>query len=402
MHRLHLIGIGPEGPSKMGREAISSCGHAVTPDRFRHFIHCTDINIIPIIPIKEAIKAIRDALNKTDVAVLADGDPLFYGIGRLIIKEFERDIITIHPALSSMQLAFSRLKEPWDDARFLSLHGRDIDDIPGRILQHQKVFIMTDSVRSPSFIAKRLLDALPPDRHDDYLIFVGERLGMKDERVFEGRLRDAAWGEFAEPNVMIVIKKTRADEEDYPFVFGLTESQIAHSRGLITKDEIRAVTIHKLRPPARGVLWDIGTASGSISIETGRISPKLQIFAIEMDETRIQNLYTNITNYGVWNITPICGKAPEVLLGLPDPDRVFIGGSKGCLAEIIAASSKRLKKQGRIVINAVTVETKNAAPDLMRKAGLDVEISEINVKRYNISDGTSHNLNPIFIITGVK
>ncbi|UKL13064.1 precorrin-6y C5,15-methyltransferase (decarboxylating) subunit CbiE [Dissulfurimicrobium hydrothermale] len=402
MHRLHLIGIGPEGPSKMGRNAILSCGYAVTPERFRSFIHSADLGIIPIVPIKEAIKAIRDALNKTDVAVLADGDPLFYGIGRLIIKEFERDVITIYPALSSMQLAFSCLKEPWDDAHFLSLHGREIDDIHGRILLHQKTFILTDDVHDPSFIAKRLLDALPPDRRGDYLVFVGERLGMKDERVFEGRLDEAVGQEFAEPNVMIVIRKTRAEDEDHPFVFGLTESQIEHSRGLITKDEVRAVTIHRLRPPKEGVLWDIGAGSGSVSIETGRISPRLKIFAIEKDGAEMFNLRTNIMRFGVWNITPVHGEAPGVLSGLPDPDRVFIGGSGGSLPGIIASTARRLKNSGRIVINAVTAKTRDLAPRLMCEAGLEVDISEISVTRRKLEDGTSLNLNPISIITGVK
>jgi precorrin-6Y C5,15-methyltransferase (decarboxylating) len=384
----------------MGGKAISVCGCVAAPERFRVFAQEKDI--IPITPVKDAIKSIRDALNKADVAVLADGDPLFYGIGRLIIKEFERDIITIHPALSSMQLAFSRLKEPWDDAHFLSLHGREIDDIPGRILPYQKVFILTDNRHSPQSIARMLSNALPPDRRGDYLVFVGERLGMEDERVFEGRLDEAAGQKFAEPNAMIAIRKTRAEDEDHPFVFGLTESMITHSRGLITKDEVRAVTIHRLRPPKEGVLWDIGAGSGSISIETGRISPKLRIFAVERDEAEVLNLRTNIMKFGIWNITPVFGNAPDALSGLPDPDRVFIGGSGGYLAEIIAASGKRLKKYGRIVINAVTAKTRDIAPGLMCEAGLEVEISEISVTRQRLKDGTSLNLNPISIITGVK
>ncbi|MGQ9812836.1 MAG: precorrin-6y C5,15-methyltransferase (decarboxylating) subunit CbiE [Dissulfurimicrobium sp.] len=400
MHRLHLVGIGPEGPSKMGSEAISICGCVAAPERFHVFAQGKDI--IPITPVKDAIKSIRDALIKTEVAVLADGDPLFYGIGRLVINEFEKKLISIYPALSSMQIAFSRLKEPWDDAHFLSLHGRETDDIPGCILPYQKVFILTDNRHSPPYIAKMLINALPPDRYNDYSVFVGERLGMDDERVFDGGLEQTAEMEFAGPNVMVVIRKMKRDNERCRSVFGLTESEIAHSRGLITKDEIRAVTIHKLKPPEHGVLWDIGAASGSISIETGRISPKLRIFAIERNEVEIQNLRTNIMNYGAWNITPVFGKAPDALSGLPDPDRIFIGGSGGYLAEIVAASGKRLKKQGRIVINAVTAKTRDIAPDLMRKAGLDVEISEINVKRYGTKDGTSLNLNPIFIITGVK
>ncbi len=121
-----------------------------------------------------------------------------------------------------------------------------------------------------------------------------------------------------------------------PYQFGLTEDSIQHSRGLITKNEVRAATLHQLQLPRKGVFWDIGAGSGSLSIEAARANPHLTVYAIEHKEEELENIKNNIVKFGCYNIVPIFGRAPEALVALPDPDRVFIGGSSGSLPDIVA------------------------------------------------------------------
>ncbi|MDA8162549.1 MAG: precorrin-6y C5,15-methyltransferase (decarboxylating) subunit CbiE [Desulfobacteraceae bacterium] len=400
MYKIHIIGVGPEGPSSDMDAVLSPCGLIVTSERFHHL--AGEKKIIPIAPVNNAIMSIKKALSDSDVGVIVGGDPLFFGIGRLIIEKFGRGAVTVHPALSSMQIAFSRMNEPWDNAIFLSLHGKRPGNIPGLILPYDKVFILTDKTNNPSSIAAKLLNALTGGLEDEYRVFVGARLGMESEEVFDGGLEDAARRVFPEPNVMIIIRNGKNGKDGSGPIFGLKESDISHSRGLITKDEVRAVAIHRLMPPKAGVLWDIGAGSGSISIETARLSSALEVYAIESDINEISNIRRNINAFRTWNVISIHGEAPEILSGLPAPDRVFIGGSGGRLAGIIAAVSSRLQKGGRVVVNAVTGKTKKDAPRLLAGAGFKIEISKISVTRRMTGQGTPLKLNTIDIITGIK
>ncbi|MBI4679801.1 MAG: precorrin-6Y C5,15-methyltransferase (decarboxylating) subunit CbiT [Nitrospirae bacterium] len=183
---------------------------------------------------------------------------------------------------------------------------------------------------------------------------------------------------------------------------GLKEDEIAHSRGLITKDEIRAIAIHKLRLPQNGVLWDIGAGSGSISIEAARLCPSLKIFAIEKDGKQVSNIKKNKIRFNTANVLAIKGEAPAALKKLPAPDRVFIGGSGGRLGRIINFIAKF--PVGIIIINAVTIKTLNEAVKGLESKGFKTRVSEAAVSRSRIVGGKMHMsaLNPIFIITGEK
>ncbi len=341
------------------------------------------------------------------IVLLASGDPMFFGIGRRLIGEFGRDKVKILPDLSSIQLAFSRIKEVWSDAFLMSLHGgpdpkkrrkleNGLEDIRMLLEKHNKIAILTDKVNNPSVIAKELTSSLT--------MFVCERLGYPDEKIIKGMPEKIAKMRFREPNVVVVIKgqglevRGQGDKTG----FGLTEVEVAHSRGLITKDEIRAIAIHKLRLPQKGVLWDIGAGSGSISIEAARLCHSLKVFAIEKDGNQISNIKKNIIRFNTANVLIIKGEAPDALKKLPAPDRVFIGGSGGRLGRIISFIAKL--PVGIIIINAVTIETLNEAVKGLESKGFKTRVSEVAVSRSRIVGGKMHMsaLNPIFIITGEK
>ncbi|HDO29451.1 MAG TPA: precorrin-6Y C5,15-methyltransferase (decarboxylating) subunit CbiT, partial [Desulfobacteraceae bacterium] len=184
---------------------------------------------------------------------------------------------------------------------------------------------------------------------------------------------------------------------------GLSEAEISHSRGLITKDEVRAATLHRLGLPGTGVFWDVGAGSGSVSIEAARLCPGLHLFAVEKEEEQLANIRKNIARFETFNVQPVAGSAPAVLAGLPDPDRVFIGGSGGRLAEIIEVAAGRLQGAGRIVVNCVTGRTRKEAPELLHRHGCRVRMSELQISRHqNGGNNQWIDLNPITIVTGIK
>jgi len=185
--------------------------------------------------------------------------------------------------------------------------------------------------------------------------------------------------------------------------FGLREEDIEHERGLITKDEVRAVTIHKLRLPHSGVLWDIGAGSGSISLEAALLCPGLRIIAVEKEQNRINTIKTNIHRYNARNVEIIHGSAPDALVDLPAPDRVFIGGSGGSVADIVKLVAEKMPT-GIMVINAVTLETLNDSLTSLERNGFSVEVSEVSVSRSKLVGGKRlmNALNPVFIVKGER
>ena len=132
----------------------------------------------------------EEMLALSDVAVLAGGDPLFFGIGRTLCRRFGEEMVQIHPAVSSMQMAFARFKIPWDDAHFFSVHGRGMDRFVSQIGSLTKVFLLTDAVNSPAAIAAALLKSIGEMNAGQYTIHVAENLGEESERLTTGKLQE--------------------------------------------------------------------------------------------------------------------------------------------------------------------------------------------------------------------
>jgi len=404
---IELIGISGQEPSAQGLEALGKCSIAVASARYVHIARSLGLDIIPIAPVKAMLQELETALLTGPVAVLASGDPLFFGVGRTLIKKFGAHRINIYPALSSMQLACARFRIPWDDMKFVSLHGREPENTASAILRNEKTVLFTDSRNSPDAVTRMILEKLSHTGVIDTShinVHVGENLGLEDERLVTGTLEEIASHTFRPMNIMIVVCNHNRYQRKFPGsrpVFGLNESEICHSRGLITKDEVRAVTLHHLRLPATGCFWDVGAGSGSVSIEAAGLCPELCIFAIEKKPDEQKNIKKNIRTFGYWNINLMEGEAPEALLALPCPDRIFIGGSGGRLEEIIKTCGARLAPEGRMVLNAVLPETAGLAPVIMRESGLQVSEVRVSFER-NSGHTTCKKFNPITIVTGIK
>ena len=349
-----------------------------------------------IVPVDDCLTKIESYREAPGVIVLTSGDPLFYGIGKRLKDRFPDWQIHYFPALSYMQSCFSHFGINWDDARFVSLHGRPLDSID-KALYCPKVFVFTDGDNTPDRIAGYLKKRLGDVSQGSRKLFVGECIGSEQERFSAGSIDEIGAATFSQPNCMIIIDQDQPEPRD-SIRFGLGEDDIQHSRGLITKSEVRAAVIHGLRLPENGVLWDIGAGSGSISLEASRCVPSSSVYAVEKKEEELANIRQNISRYQCSNVHIIAGEAPEALSGLPVPDRVFVGGSGGRLDEILTLLIKVCKKTTRIVMTAVLEETARRAPDVLHRHNFSVEVSIIRVSRFNYPAGDTIELNPIHLI----
>ncbi len=360
-------------------------------------------DIIPITPLSEMVQGLQEHLEKGNCAVLASGDPLFFGIGRKLLTLFNSEKIEFYPSLSAVQLACARFKIPWDDARIISLHGRKDDLVFSRILSSRKSIIFTDGFNMPDSVAARLLGLMKNAGARELLghvrIHVAEELDCPAEQLNSLGLEEAASRKFSPLNIMIV----EIHDDMLPSRgTGLMEKEISHLRGLITKDEIRAVTLHRLRLKPGTILWDIGAGSGSVSLEATRLYPDITSFAVERNPEQQRIIRENIKRFRLFNVIPIDGAAPEVLHTLPPPQRVFIGGSGGRLKEIIKDCAERMAPGGIMVANAILEQTCRDAPVFMAKEGLTVDTARISVARGSGGETPPVELNTITIIRGIK
>ena len=204
-------------------------------------------------------------------------------------------------------------------------------------------------------------------------------------------------------NVVVVRKKGETPTPRGALI-GLPDSAYAHKNGMITKAEVRAVSLAKLALSPNGVLWDIGAGSGSLSLEAASLMPRGRVYAVEKDSGMVEFIRQNMASYGSRNITLVQGEAPEALAGLPAPDRVFIGGSGGSIRGILDASDRALKPGGRIVVNSVLLETMTEATAFLTERGYNPEVCTVNISR--TADLAGRRMfkaeNPVFIITGTK
>ena len=422
MARLTVVGIGARPLDERARKAVLAAeaviGTRRTCEVFARYAEFADVRakVRQMETIGAVMASIREALEKGSrrIVLLASGDPLFFGAGRRAIEEFGPDGVEVIPDVSSFQLAFSRIKTAWDDALLVSFHGSSDaerrrrlryapDDLPGLLSDHAVIAALTDREHGPAGIARALQCAA--DLWPSLTVHVCERLGLPDERVTEGPPGRIASMSFDDLNVVIITREGRG-----PVVagkarprFGLKEDEIAHAGGLITKDEVRAVTLHALRLPEGGVMWDIGAGSGAVSIEAARLSPRLRIFAIEKDPAQIDKVRENRASFGLPSIEAVEGEAPAALASLPAPDRVFIGGSGERLGQIIETAGAGMDK-GIVVVNAATLDTLNEAVAGLENAGFRVGVSQVSVARMRPAGKKKlmAALNPVFVITGEK
>ncbi len=411
-------------------------GHAGLGDTARHRVATTDLAIgarrpldlvAPHLPpgaeqramdgqlgqVPEWVRAARSAGRR--VAVLATGDPLCHGIGSFLIGKLGADTIEVLPAVSTLQLAFARLRHSWQGAKIVSVHCADSGEWalgapPGHSLYplvraaagHALIGVFTSPANSPDRIARALIAA---GHGDDFHLSVAARLGLPDESLAAGLpLADAATRRFADPNIVVL---TRVTPPERRAIFGFEDAdfvQRAPEKGLITKQEARALSLAKLRLRPDSLVCDIGAGSGSVGLEAARLARDGHVWAIEKNPADAANARDNALRLRAGNYTLVEGRAPDGLDAWPDPDAVFIGGSGGELAGLIRLALTRLRPGGRLVMNFVTLENLATATAALADAGAAWDVVQLQASRSQpILD--MHRLaahNPVWVVSADK
>ncbi|MBL8019498.1 MAG: precorrin-6y C5,15-methyltransferase (decarboxylating) subunit CbiE [Leptospirales bacterium] len=381
-----IVGMGDDGCAGLNSIAIAAISSAqVLVGGERHLGFFPDFQGTKISLKTEISKALKEAAelaNENNVCVLASGDPLFYGVGALLVKLVGAEHVRILPHPTSLQVAFARAAWRWDDANWISLHGKSRNNFLTRLKRIAKLGVLTDPENNPAAIARYMLD------HSEisWEAWVCENLESEDEKVRHfSNLEDLASCTDVGPLNVLLLRRTDKNWRPLPQIVNQSEDLFAKripKQGLITKKEIRLLSIGELQVRRESVIWDIGAASGSIAIECALLADLGHAYAIEVDPESIAFCRDNIEHFGVDNVTVIEGRAPEVLSEIKDdPDCVFIGGSKGSLQAIIETSFNRLRPGGRLVVNAITFENIEEAYRTFRELKLEPGIMMINISR---------------------
>jgi len=307
------------------------------------------------------------------VCVLASGDPFFYGVGATLAAHVPPDESVVVPAPSSFSLAAARLGWALQETALVSVHGRALDRIRPHLHPGARVLALTADGDGPRALAELLANI----GFGESRVVVLEALGGPNERVRETTAGKFNLADVADLNVVAIEVVAAPGARIIPFAPGLPEALFEHD-GQITKREVRAITLSSLAPLKGELLWDVGAGSGSIAIEWMLAHPSMRAIAIEARADRAQRIRRNAAAFGVPDLEVVEGNAPESLSGLATPDAVFIGGGatrEGTLEAVIAA----LRRGGRLVVNAVTLETETLLID--RHATLGGSLTRIALSR---------------------
>lgn len=376
-----VVGIGDDGCvglTARARGAIAAAQVLVGGERHLAFVpEFTGERIVLGAGLAAALDRVAALAEDHNVCVMASGDPLFFGIGATIVERIGAEHVEVIPQPSSLQLAFARIGMRWEDAAILSVHGRSIDGLAARLSRVRKAAILTDEERSPARIAAHL-DA-------GWRAWVCERLGGPDERVrrFDDLATLAAATDVAPLNVLVLERSDRAWRPP-PAIGYFPEERFARrvpKLGLITKREVRLLSLAALQLAPDAVMWDVGAGSGSVAIEAALLAPEGRAFAIEIDPECVAMCRDNARSLGADNLTVVAGRAPEALAELPDPDAVFVGGSKGSMVEIVDVALARLRPGGRLVVNAITLDNAAEVYQALRARDRVPEVTLVQVSR---------------------
>ena len=318
--------------------------------------------------------------------VLATGDPLCFGIAPYLAARLCTQALEILPNVSTLQLACARLGMAWQDVPFLSIHAKDAGPwqrgagpshglyrLAQAVHAHDRLLVLTSPDNTPARIAELLrIEGLA----DAVQMAVAENLLQPDEHVHAQLTVDEAAGmTFAPLNVVAL---WRIQPRDNPVLLGLNDDTYAQRRpkgdgtgGLITKQEVRAVSLARLQLRTDSIVWDIGAGSGSVGLEAARLCRHGHVFAIEKNAADVDIIRQNHDAFGVANYTLVHDRAPSGMQAWPDPDAVFVGGSGGELAELIRLILRRLRPGGHLVMNFVTLENLATALETLKAMAED-------------------------------
>lgn len=346
------------------------------------------------------------------VVVLASGDPLWFGLGRILCDRIGAERLRFHPAPTSLQLAFSRIGRPWQDADWVSLHGRDPEILASTLQKRPAALaVLTDPNQGGAGTVQQMLRSSGLEASTD--LWLCENLGHPDERV-QLIAPHAALPTDLQPLLiaLLIAREPAAPDPHQLPLFGLDDGlYLQHSDhpGLMTKREVRIQLLAELALPPQGVLWDLGAGTGSVGLEALRLRPGLQLLAVERRAGGAQLIQRNAQRLGVSPAAVLEADATTVLNGglpsqLSQPDRVLLGGGGAQRERLLQEVLTRLRCGGVVVIPLASIEALASVRPLLENAGLAVRVQQLQAWRGQpLGDGTRlAPMNPTLIVTGTK
>lgn len=400
---VHVIGIGDDGPVGLTAhklELIRKTDFLAGGERHLEFFpEFTGEKLVVKSNLRELLEILQKKLDAGKASVvLASGDPMFHGIGGYLSRKLPKESLSILPHMSSMQLAFSAAQVPWEKASLVSVHGKPMENLLEPARSADVIGVFTEDGSTPAKIASYLIER----NLNSFEAVVCERLGNEGQTITRLPLADLREKSFDDLNTLILIRVGETPKLRYPIGFpDESFAQRKPDQGLITKSEIRTLSLAKLGLSPYSVVWDVGAGSGSVSIEAALLCPAGHVYAIEKNEHDIVNVRENIRRYHAANVIPIHARAPDCFKDIPaDPDAVFIGGSSGSMFDILQQLLQRLSPGGRIVVNLATVENLAETLKSVQELELEFDLTQVQISRgkaiLNMTRFVA--LNPVYII----
>jgi precorrin-6Y C5,15-methyltransferase (decarboxylating) len=313
-------------------------------------------------PIENALDAI-EAHRDRAVCVLASGDPFFFGVGAMLMRRFAVHEMSCLPAPSAFALAAGRLGWSQQDCALVSLHGRPLEAIIPYLYNGARILALSwDHATAPKLAALMMARGMGRSR-----LTICEAMGGPRERIRMSEAQDFALGDIGALNTIAVEVIADLGARVLPRAGGLPDDWFEHD-GQITKREIRAMTLSQLAPGRGELLWDVGSGSGSIAIEWMLADPANKAIAIEVRHDRAERIVRNALSFGAPGLSVVTGEAPRAFGDLATPDAIFIGGGASA-PDMIERAYAALCSGGRLIVNAVTLETQAACIDWRARFG---------------------------------
>ena len=364
---LHIVGIGEDGMEGLvpaTRAVVEAAEIIIGGDRHHTLAQNLTAERLAWPHPFDALISTIEGLRGRRVVILATGDPLWFSVGARIGRAIDPAEIIYHPQLSAFQLAAARMGWSLPDVETLTVHGRPVEQMIAFIQPDARLLVLTTGAETPAQIARFLADR----GFGQSKMTVLAAMGGKDEARFDGLA--ATWDHVVPAfNTLAVECVAAPDAALLPRVPGLADD-LFQSDGTMTKQEVRAATVAKLMPMRGALLWDIGTGCGSVAIEWMRAARYARAIGIEPRADRRAMAAANALALGAPKLELIEGMVPAALDGLPSPDAIFIGG--GLSRETFDAAWTALRPLGRLVANAVTLESEAVLIALHKQYGGDL------------------------------
>lgn len=402
MLKVYVIGIGPGNPELLtgaARKAIADSTILAGDQRMVTQFSEGKKAVYPTIKLSELEAVAGKADPAADVlGILVSGDVGFFSLARTIAGKLPECEVQRFCGISSLVYFASRLQLSWDDAKIISMHGRQ-QNLIAAVLEHKKVFSLTGGENSPQALCQQLCE----QGLGEVIVHVGSNLSYPEESIISGTAAEIARQEFPSLSVMMILNNA-AGTVMRKTVHGLDDSLFLRGKAPMTKQEIRAISISKLQPKPTDVVYDIGAGTGSCSVELALQVPQGKLYAFEQKDEALALLALNKERFQCANMEIIAGEASEKLAQTPVPDCVFIGGSSGNMGKMLDEIYAR-NAVCRVVINVIALETLCTVVEYYKdKAEYALDVVQIasaynkKLGRYNLMMAQ----NPIYIITALK